>query len=100
MNIVLIVRFIHGIVTGALAALLVYMVYQIKKLKYQKEIMYDALDSISKGKHFDYDPDASIPDEYDGLKQFCLAARSTNRRLRSDANMAINEIDDMDGRDS
>lgn len=100
MNLVLIVRFIHGMVTGALAMLLIGKVSQTRVLRYQKKLMYDALESISSGKRYNYDPDASIPDDYDGLMEFCLAARSTNRRLSSDANMALNEIDRMDGRDN
>ena len=100
MNLDLVLRFVHGMITGACGALLIYKVYQIKHLKRQKEIMYHALESISHCKHFDYDPDASIPDDYDDLKTFCLAARSTNRRLVGDANMALMEIERMDGWDN
>lgn len=100
MNLEFVLRFIHGMITGACGALLIYKVYQVKRLRRQKQIMYDVLESISNAVHFDYDPDASIPDDYDDLKTFCLAARCTNRRLRGDANMALNEIDRMDGRDN
>lgn len=100
MSIDLIIRFAHGMITGGLAVLLIWNLNQIKRLKRQKEIMYKTLDSIAKEQCFEYDPDATIPDDYNGMWNYCRVARATNRILVSTSNIALTEINRLDGRNS
>lgn len=87
--------FIHGIVIGGMAALLIWKVIECKKLKRQYEIMYYYLEKISNGSCLDYDPDASVPD--DQIFDFFRAARASVRRMQSNASMALNWVDELSG---
>lgn len=95
MQTLLVALFIHGIVIGGMAALLIWKVIEGKKLKRQYEIMYYYLDKISNGSCLDYDPDASVPD--DQIFDFFRAARASVRRMQSNASMALNWVDELRG---